>query len=101
MPRRGVERSGPDVRFAAMTDHRTRGNALNSRADFLRRLSYYAIGVAIGFAILGMLRAKSQAEARQREAERQRLMNAPPGPSVPTPTTGETSGAKDTRPAER
>lgn len=42
----------------------------SDRAGFLYRLGIYCIGIAIGFMILGMFRARSAAEARRREAER-------------------------------
>jgi len=41
----------------------------SDRSGFLYRLGIYSIGIAIGFMILGMFRAKSAVEARRRAAE--------------------------------
>ncbi len=51
--------------------NRTPEERAKARRDFMRRLSYYLIGVAIGLVLLGMFQVRRQSEARQREARRQ------------------------------
>lgn len=40
---------------------------------FLRRLGYYAIGIAVGLMLLGMFQAKKQMAIRAQEAEAREL----------------------------
>jgi len=74
----------------------------SDRAGFLYRLGIYCIGIAIGFMILGMFRARSAAEARRREADRAAYeaqfaqpqapvpVPAPMAPAQPDASTGPT-----------
>lgn len=61
----------------------------SDRAGFLYRLGIYFVGIAIGFMILGMFRARSAAEAKRREAERAAYEKqfAEPAPPAPSGTT--------------
>ncbi|MGH7242610.1 MAG: hypothetical protein ACREJD_04265 [Phycisphaerales bacterium] len=54
------------------------------RAGFLYRLGIYCIGIAIGFMILGMFRARGSVEARRREAARA-AAEAQPATTAPLP----------------
>jgi hypothetical protein len=56
------------------------------RAGFLYRLGIYSIGIAIGFMILGMFRAKSAVEARRRAAEQAGFEAQFSDPPAQTPT---------------
>jgi len=62
----------------------------SDRAGFLYRLSIYCIGIAIGFMILGMFRAKSAVEARRRQAEQAALEAQYPQDPAPAPTPAVT-----------
>ncbi|MBS0189641.1 MAG: hypothetical protein U0573_09425 [Phycisphaerales bacterium] len=59
-----------------MTNEAINRRPPSEKAGFLRRLAIYLLGVAIGFLILGMFKARSAAEARVREAQRQAAQNA-------------------------
>jgi type VI protein secretion system component VasK len=61
------------------------GSGGRPRGEFLNRLGYYGVGVAIGFILLGLIwqsRANRQ-RAMLEERERQRLQEQAPGTGHP------------------
>lgn len=62
-------------------------NPTNTREVFLRRLGWYAVGLAIGFMMLGMI-WKARRAAEQRRIQGQSVVERPeaqPSPEAPTP----------------
>ncbi|MFO0833196.1 MAG: hypothetical protein U0637_15290 [Phycisphaerales bacterium] len=62
-----------------------------TRAQFLRKLGKYLLGIAIGFVLLGFFQRMRQAEAARRQAEAQSAANGqsnlfPPPPGSPPPS---------------
>lgn len=68
--------------------------SLNSKADFMRRLGYYAIGIAIGFLLLGMFQQLRAREFAARQAPSGQTPGVHPGPvSSPAESGADPSNA--------
>ena len=60
------------------------------KQGLLGRLAFYAVGLAIGFVMLGFFQAAKRKEAADRERARQQQVSPPPAPPEPVPETPQT-----------
>ena len=68
-----------------------------SRGAFLRKLSFYLAGIAIGFAMLGMMhQMKKAGQERQKAREAAAAAEAAKQPRIFPPAPGETQPATET-----
>jgi hypothetical protein len=71
-----------------------------SRGAFLRKLSYYLAGIAIGFALLGTIhQLKRASQERQKVRDAAAAAEAAKQPRIFPPAPGETQPATNSAPA--